>query len=231
MGFIASVMLIHISLLLSLHGPRDSQHLSCWLMNPCRLFLYCLAYGIHSICRAGSWIPAAGLYTALLTRFTASDVLAHESLPPVFILPCLRDSQHLSCWLMNPCRLSLYCLAYVIHSIWRAGSWIPAACLYTALPTRFTASVMLAHESLPPVFILPCLQDSQHLSCRLMNSCRLSLYCPTYEIHSICQAGSWIPAASPIPVLPYPRDLQRTGTVYITNQTMAIIVCSNLLQP
>jgi hypothetical protein len=174
MGFVVSVMLIHISLLLSLHGPRDSQHLSCWLMNPCRLFLYCLAYGIHSICRAGSWIPAAGLYTALLTRFTASDVLAHESLPPVFILPCLRDSQHLSCWLMNPCRLSLYCLAYVIHSIWRAGSWIPAACLYTALPTRFTASVMPAHEFLPPVFILPYLRDSQHLSSRLMNPCRLS---------------------------------------------------------
>jgi hypothetical protein len=176
-------MLTHISLLLSLHGPRDSQHLSCWLMNPCRLSLYCHAYEIHSICHAGSWIPAACPYTALPTRFTASVVLAHESLPPVFILPCLRDSLHLSCWLMNPCRLSLYCPAYEIHSICHAGSWIPAACLYTALPTRFTAPVMLAHESPPPL-----------------------LYCPVHEIHFICHADSWISAASPI--LPCPRDSQ-----------------------
>jgi hypothetical protein len=81
---------------------------------------------ILSICHTGSWIFATD---------------------PIY-LPYPRDSQHLSCWLINLC-----------------------CCRYTTLYSRFTASVMLAHESLLQKLTLPYSQDSQHPSCWLMNLC------------------------------------------------------------
>jgi hypothetical protein len=113
----------------------------------------------------------------------------------VFTLPHPRDLQHLSCWLIN-----LSC------------------CPYTTLSTRFTASVMLAHESPLQNLTLPYWRDSQHPSSWLMNPCYkttlpysrdsqhhhagsksllLNWHCPLHEIHSICRAGSWISASEP----------------------------------
>jgi hypothetical protein len=160
-------------------------------------------------------------FTALYTRFTSSIMLAHESLPLVFVLPYPQGLQHLSCRPMHIC----YCLG-------------------TALSTRFTASVLLAHKSVllslfcllheihsichagskisSAIFALPYPQvlqyprNSQHLSCWPMHLCccpftalytrfatsvmvihqslLLSLHYPIYEIHSICHAGSWVSA-------------------------------------
>jgi hypothetical protein len=121
-------------------------------------------------------------YTALSTRFTASAMLAHESL-----------------------LLSLHCSIPEIHSISQAGPWISAPLF--CFPVHEIHSICLAgSKSLLPVFILPCLQDSQRLSYWLMNLRRPSLHGPVHEIHSIGHAGSWLSAASLI--LPFPQDSQ-----------------------
>jgi hypothetical protein len=184
--------------------------LQCTPHLSCCFFLFSPTSWTHSISHAGLCFHAA-VCTTLSTGFTTSVMLTHESLlqslhcpiheihsirhagsripAVVSTLPYSRGSQHLSCWLMN-----LYC------------------CPYTAPSTRFTVSIMLAHESFPLVFILPHPRDSQHLSCWLMNLCScpyttlstrftafvmlahesllLSFYYPVHEIHSICHAGS-----------------------------------------
>jgi hypothetical protein len=175
----------------------DSQHLSCWLCYHCCLHHplpgihnICSVHEILSICHAGSWIPAVCLYTALTSRFTASVMLAHESPPPVAIQPCPRDSQHLSCWLMNLCSLSL--LPYPQDSQ-HLSCWLMNLFCYpcTVLTPRFTASVMLAHESL--LLSLHCSNPEIHSICHAgPRISAASVYCPVHEIHSICHAGSWI---------------------------------------
>jgi hypothetical protein len=123
---------------------RDSQLLTCWLMSLCyclystpstrftasvmlalKSLLLSLHYPIHeiySIRHAGSWISATKSYSVILTGFTASVLLAHDS--------------HLQ---------NLLYPIHMIPSTYQAGScyW-----LRTALFTRFSASDMLAHESM-----------------------------------------------------------------------------------
>jgi hypothetical protein len=106
-------------------------------------------------------------------RFTASVMLAHESLLQKLTLPHSRDSQHPSCWFMNPCykTCSAPSTEFQYLSCWLLNL---CCCLRTALVTRFSASVMLAHESLP-----------------------LNLHSSIHEIHSICHDDPWISGAKP----------------------------------
>jgi hypothetical protein len=103
MRFSASVMLAHDSPLLfsTLPYPRDSQHLSCWLKKSLPLFLHYPIHEIHSICHAGSWIPATKTYSAIFTGFSASVLLVHESLLQNLLFPIHRIPSicHASSWI------------------------------------------------------------------------------------------------------------------------------------
>jgi hypothetical protein len=144
--------------------------------------------------------------TALSTRFTASVMLAHESLLLFSHCPYLRGSQHLSRWLLNLYLWPYTALSTRFTAFFHAGSWISAVCLYTALSIRFPASVMLAHDSLPLVFILPCPRDSQHLSCWLkISAAFLYTALSTRFTASVMLTHESLP---PVPILPCPRDSQ-----------------------
>jgi hypothetical protein len=131
------------------------------------------------------------------------------------LLPYKLYSQNPSCWLMNRCGSTRTALLTRIHGVWHADSYISSAIL--ALFTRFPASVMLAHESPPPVLYYPaqeihsvchagsCISAARRytaLSTRFTASVTLAhdslpplLYYSVHEIHSICYAGSLISAA------------------------------------
>jgi hypothetical protein len=136
--------------------------------------------------------------------------LAHEISTVGFALFYSRDSKHLSCWLMNLCcKIALPSPRDSHQSCWLK---ILRCHLRTTQFTRFTASAMLAHESLLQNLHCPLQEIQKHRSCWLITLCchlrtdqftrftasvilahdslLLYLHCPHHEIHSICHAGS-----------------------------------------
>jgi hypothetical protein len=172
-------------------------------------------------CRCYTWSKTASLSLPplMLPRSFTSLKLAHESALLLFhcsiheilsiwhagswvsatvsTLPHPRDLQHLSCWLIN-----LSC------------------CPYTTLSTRFTASVMLAHES--PLLNSYCHINYTHSICHAGSQISPAvLTLPVHEIPSVCHAGSWISATKSYSAVltGFPASVQLAHESLLQNHT------------